>query len=117
VRNAPRHVLAILAVDDLQPAKRFHAEAVAWPLQADVPAYAEVALPAATRLGLYERVPLGRNAGDDLSSAIEAGARELGPRGARPRGDGVVHFADPDGNAVLPDRALPSTCGAEATER
>jgi predicted enzyme related to lactoylglutathione lyase len=130
--NGPRHVLTILAVEDLPRAKEFYSRAFAWPQVVDVAIYAEFELPAGMRLGLYERDGFGRNAGqlpartpageitateiylhvDDLESAIErgriAGARELSPH--TPRGWGAVeaYFADPDGNDLVLARPVAS---------
>ena len=128
--TAPIHVLTILAVEDLTRAKKFYAEAFGWPLQVDTPVYAEFALPAGMRFGVYERVGFGRNTGqlpaktppgeinpteiyfhvDDLASAIErlksAGARELSPLAARSWGDDAAYFADPDGNVLVVARPL-----------
>lgn len=130
------HVLTILAVEDLDRAKRFYREAFDWTRTVDVPVYAEFTLPGGMRLGLYEREGFGRNTNqvparipagaigptelyfhvDDLPGAIarmrRAGARELSPLAARDWGDEAAYFADPDGNVVV--LARPITSGSAA---
>lgn len=130
--TAARHVLTILAVEDLPRAKAFYATAFGWPQAVDVPVYAEFQLPAGMRLGLYERVGFGRNTGqlpaqtptgeisatelylyvDDLVPSIErlksAGARELSAPATRAWGDTAAYFADPDGNVLVVARPASS---------
>ena len=120
-----RHVLTILAVQDLQSATRFYREAFGWPEPVSVPVYVEFNLPDGMRLGLYERNGFGRNTGqvpsrvapgelaatelyfhtDDIARAIEriraAGARELSALARRDWGDEAAYFADPDGNVIV----------------
>jgi predicted enzyme related to lactoylglutathione lyase len=120
-----RHVLTILAVDDVARATAFYRDAFAWPQVVAVPVYAELAVPGGMRLGLYARDGFARNTGrppgrvpadhvtatelylhvDDLDAAIArlraAGAVELGPRARRDWGDDAAYFADPDGNVVV----------------
>jgi predicted enzyme related to lactoylglutathione lyase len=120
-----RHVLTILAVDDVARASAFYRAAFGWAQLVDVPVYAELAVPGGMRLGLYERAGFGRNTGqvperipsgalaptelyfhcDDLAGAIArleaAGARLLSPRALRPWGDEAAYFADPDGNVLV----------------
>ncbi|MBI3205356.1 MAG: VOC family protein [Myxococcales bacterium] len=120
-----RHALTILAVSDLERAKRFYAEAFGWPRTVEVPVYVEHELPGGMRLGLYERVAFGSNTGqvpariadgalaptelyfyaDDVPAAIArlsaAGARELSALSLRPWGDRAAYFADPDGNVLV----------------
>ena len=125
-----RHVLTILAVADLERAKRFYAAAFGWPASVETPVYVELALPAGMRLGLYERNGFGKNTGqtpvrvpegelgptelyfypDDLVLALErvraAGARPLSALATRPWGDEVAYFADPEGNVLALARPL-----------
>ena len=125
-----RHVLTILAVDDLRKAVDFYVRGFAWRQLVDVPVYAEFLLPGGMRLGLYDRRGFARNTGeppflppagalgptelyfhaDDLDAAIErmrgAGARELSPRAPRDWGDEAAYFADPDGNVIVLARPL-----------
>ncbi len=120
-----RHVLTILAVEDLPRAIDFYRRAFGWEQVVDVPVYAEFALPGGMGLGLYERHGFGRNTGqvpsrvapgeiapaeiyfqtDELASAIArvvaAGARELSPLAVRDWGDEAAYFADPDGNVLV----------------
>jgi predicted enzyme related to lactoylglutathione lyase len=120
-----RHVLTILAVTDLERAKRFYAEAFGWSRSVEVPVYVEHELPGGMRLGLYERGGFAKNTGqlpveapapaitatelylhvDDPAAAAErltaAGARLLSPLAERPWGDDAAYFADPDGNVLV----------------
>jgi len=128
-----RHVLTILAVENLERAARFYAGAFGWRQVVDAPVYAELELPGGLRLGLYEREAFGRNTGrvpartppgelaptelyfhvDDLADAIarleRAGARPLSARAPRDWGDEAAYFADPDGNVVVVARPLPAS--------
>lgn len=123
-----RHVLTILAVDDLARAARFYREALGWEQTVDTPVYVELA--DGMRLGLYLRDGFARNTGltpqgrpahgttatelylhvDDVAEAGErlriAGAMELSPAAARPWGDEAAYFADPEGNVVVVARPL-----------
>ena len=123
-----RHVLTILAVDDLPRATRFYRAALGWEQTVDTPAYVELA--GGMRLGLYLRDSFARNTGvppqsrpvqgttsteiylhvDDVAEAAErlrvAGAVELSPVAARPWGDEAAYFADPAGNVVVVARPL-----------
>lgn len=125
-----KHVLTILAVEDLARAKAFYRKGFDWSLVVDVPVYAEFALPGGMRLGVYERHGFGRNTGkvpariasedlapfelyfhvDDIEPAIQrlkkAGARELSPRQPRDWGDEAAYFADPEGNVIVLARPL-----------
>jgi len=120
-----RHALTILAVSDLERAKRFYAAAFGWPRTVEVPVYVEHELPGGMRLGLYERTAFGANTGqvpapiaagalaptelyfyaDDVPAAmarlVAAGARELSPLSLRPWGDHAAYFADPEGNVLV----------------
>lgn len=125
-----RHVLTVLAVEDLAVSLAFYRAAFAWELAVDTPVYAELTLPGGQRLGLYAREGFGRNIGraparidrdaiapcelyfysDDLDAAIaamqSAGARQLSPLAARPWGDEAAYFADPGGNVLVLARPL-----------
>ena len=122
---APRHVLTILAVEDLDASTRFYQEAFGWPRLVTAPVYSEFELPGGMRLGVYERNGFGRNTGqvpsridrgrlaptelyfhtDDVEQAIArmrtAGARELSALAPREWGDEAAYFADPDGNVIV----------------
>ena len=128
-----RHVLTILAVEDLVRAVTFYRGAFGWDQPVDVPVYAEFTLPGGMRLGLYERQGFGRNTGqvparipggeiaptelyfhvEDLQAAIDrltgAGARCLSPLAARDWGDDAAYFRDPDGNVLVVARPLNRT--------
>lgn len=125
-----RHVLTILAVDDLAAAAAFYRRAFDWRVAVEVPVYVEYILPGGLRLGLYERQSFGKNTGQvpaavaagELTSTelylyppalpqalmrLElAGARELSPLAVRAWGDEVAYFADPAGNVL----AIASPC-------
>jgi 3-methyladenine DNA glycosylase AlkD/predicted enzyme related to lactoylglutathione lyase len=120
-----RHVLTILAVEDLPRAVAFYGAAFGWPQVEAAPVYAEFALPGGLRLGVYQREAFGRNTGqeparlapdelaptelyfhvDDLEEAIRrlqaAGARTLSARAVRAWGDEAAYLADPDGNVLV----------------
>jgi catechol 2,3-dioxygenase-like lactoylglutathione lyase family enzyme len=136
-----RHVLTILAVDDLPRAVGFYVQGFGWEKVVNVPVYVEFALPGGMRLGLYQREGFGRNTGkipahvpagelapteiyfhvDDIGSAIDrlrrAGARELSPLSRRDWGDEAAYFADPDGNVVVLARSLPEEGGDQSPSR
>ena len=119
-----RHVLTILAVENVARAAAFYRQAFGFRQTVDVPVYAELAMPSGMRLGLYEREGFGRNTGqvplraalgelhaaelyfqtDDLAALVDAlgaaGARELSARRLRDWGDEVAYFADPDGHVI-----------------
>ncbi len=65
---APRLVLAILAVKDLPRMRTFYREAFGWPLQVDVPVYAELSMPGGMRLGLYDQAAFPGNTGLPVAS-------------------------------------------------
>jgi predicted enzyme related to lactoylglutathione lyase len=118
----PRLSLVIIAVDDRARSVAFYQLAFGWPLAVDAPTYAELALPAGMRLGIYDRQGFGKNIGevprpahgvtgtelylhvDDLDAAnarvLRAGARVLDPARPRDWGETVAYFADPDGNVI-----------------
>lgn len=126
-----RHVLTILAVENLPRAAAFYAGGFGWRQAVDAPVYAEFELPGGMRLGLYERAGFGRNTGqvpvrtpagelaptelylhvDDVEAAVErlrrAGARQLRALAPRDWGDEAAYFADLDGNVVVLARPLP----------
>jgi predicted enzyme related to lactoylglutathione lyase len=123
--RAPRHVLTILAVADLDRAVDFYREAFGWTAQVETAVYVELALPDGRRFGLYERKAFARNTGkvpapvapgditgteiylhcDDLEAAISrleaVGARKLSGRAPRDWGDEAAYYADPDGNVLV----------------
>jgi catechol 2,3-dioxygenase-like lactoylglutathione lyase family enzyme len=125
-----RHVLTILAVDDLGRAVEFYTRGFGWERPVETPAYAEFALPGGMRLGLYDRQGFARNTGEppsrpppgaltstelyfhteDLEAAIDrlraAGARELSRLTPRDWGDEAAYLADPDGNVIVLARPL-----------
>lgn len=128
-----KHVLTILAVEDLARSVAFYREAFGWQLLVDVPVYAEFAVPNGMRLGLYDREGFARNTGylpartaagaisstelylysDELESGIARlqalGTRLLSPLAPREWGDEAAYFADPDGNVIVLARPLPTT--------
>jgi len=123
--SAPRHILTILAVGDLDRSKAFYRRAFGWPLRVEVPVYAEFALPDGRGLGLYAKEGFAKNVGqvptlatperigptelyfhvDDLDAAtrrlVAAGARLLSGRAPRDWGDEAAYYADPDGNVLV----------------
>jgi catechol 2,3-dioxygenase-like lactoylglutathione lyase family enzyme len=125
-----RHILTILAVEDLGRAVRFYELAFGWPRVVDVPTYVEMEFPGGARIGLYDRQGFGRNIGrapprvpagelapaelyffvDDMDVALDrlrtAGARELSPLAPRDWGHEVAYVADPDGFVLALARPL-----------
>lgn len=125
-----RHVLTILAVDDLERAERFYAGTFDWPVTVSAPVYRELSLPGGQRLGVYRREGFERNTGTtaqprprtgttstelylhvgDLPATCarlhQSGARCLSPSAPRDWGDEAAYFADPDGNVVVVARPL-----------
>lgn len=125
-----RHVLTILAVEDLARATAFYRGAFGFAQAVAAPVYSELQLPGGMRLGLYLREGYARNTGvapalpppgaiaptelyfhvDDLEAACsrlrDAGARELSPRSPRDWGDEAAYYADPDGNVLVVARPL-----------
>jgi catechol 2,3-dioxygenase-like lactoylglutathione lyase family enzyme len=119
-----RHVLTILAVEDVPRARGLYDAAFGWPTDVDLPVYVEYVLPGDQRIGLYARRGFARNTGvvpvatptgaiaptelylrvDDLEEAAgrlaAAGARLLSPAAPRDWGDTVAYFADLDGNVL-----------------
>lgn len=120
-----RHVLTILAVENVRETVDFYRAAFGWEISVDTPVYVELSIPGGQRLGIYEREGFARNIGraparlaageiaptelyfhtEDLLPAIErlrrAGARELSPLAPRPWGDEAAYFADPAGNVLV----------------
>jgi len=118
-----RHVLTVLAFDDL-PRAAFYRAAFGWAVAVEAPVYVELALPGGMRLGLYQREAFGRSTGQapvavppgalstaelylqagDLEAAVAglevAGARCLSPAAVRDWGDEVAYFADPEGHVL-----------------
>ena len=120
-----RHILTILAVEDLARSVAFYRTAFGWPTHVDVPVYVELTLPDGNGLGLYVKEAFARNVHqvptlataekiggtelyfrvDDLDAAIgqleAAGATCLSPRAPRDWGDEAAYYADPDGNVLV----------------
>jgi len=127
-----RHVLTILAVEDLDASSAFYQAAFGWPRAVETPVYVELALPGEQRVGLYQREGFGKNAGalpvrtppgelaptelyfhtENVEAAIarleDAGARPLSPLAPRDWGDEAAYFADPSGNVLVVARPLQS---------
>jgi len=123
-RMTARHVLTILAVENLERSVLFYTSAFGWPAAVETPVYVELALPNAMRFGLYQREGFAKNPGqaplpvppgqitptevylqvDELAEACErvraSGGRLLSPASPRPWGDEVAYFADPDGHLL-----------------
>lgn len=129
-----RHILTILAVENVAHARGLYDAAFGWPTDVDIPVYVEYVLPGDQRIGLYAREGFARNTGlvpvatppgaiapaelylrvDDLPEAARrltaAGARPLSAAAPRDWGDTVAYFADLDGNVLA--IAQPGTAGA-----
>ena len=110
--------IIILAVDDLPRAAEFYKRGLGFRPVVETPAYVEFA----EGVGVYQRDGFGVNVVErpaaavglastelyfrvaelDRASAalIAAGAHPLSPASARPWGETVAYFADPDGNVV-----------------
>ena len=119
-----RHVLLVLACDDVARLKEFYVGAFGWRAVVDLPVYVELDVPTGLRLGLYVRPGFAHNTGeppapppargttaselylrvDDVPAAlarlVAAGGRLLSPVGPRPWGDEAGYVADPEGNVV-----------------
>jgi catechol 2,3-dioxygenase-like lactoylglutathione lyase family enzyme len=126
----PKHVLTIIAVENLASAVAFYTKVLGWRRSVDVPVYAELEGPGGMRLGLYDRKGFGRNIGrppariahgdiaptelyfhvDDLEAAMgrmkDVAAEVLSPLAPREWGDEAAYFADPDGNVIVLARPL-----------
>ena len=122
----------VLAVEDVERAKRFYDDAFGWKPHLEWPdRYAELVLSDDDRLGLYVRDGFAASAGiepeaigaqysgaevyvqvEDLDGAIErlgaAGGTPLSERRTREWGQEAAYFADPDGNVVAVARRLES---------
>ncbi|MHC4958639.1 MAG: VOC family protein [Planctomycetota bacterium] len=70
---APRHILTILAVSDLERSVAFYRAAFGWPARVEVPVYVEFALPDGRGFGVYEREAFARNT-NEHPAAPPAGA-------------------------------------------
>lgn len=125
-----RHILTILAVEDLERSVAFYGTAFGWPARVEVPVYVELELPDGRGLGLYVKEAFAVNVGqvptlaeptriggtelyfhvDDLDDAIErlaaAGAHCLSERAPRDWGDEAAYYADPDGNVLVVARSM-----------
>lgn len=124
-----RHVLTILAVDDVPRAAAFYAGVFGWMRTVEAGVYVEMEVPGGMRFGVYERHAFAANTGcvpaavgegalvsaelylavDDLDGAVQralsAGAALLSPAAARPWGDTVAYLRDPDGVVLALARA------------
>ena len=127
-----RHVLVVLAVDDVARSKDFYVSAFGWRLVVDLPVYVEMEVPTGLRVGLYARAGFAGNTGeppasrptagtttcelylrvDDPAAALArirvCGGRVLSEVAPRPWGDEAGYAADPDGNVVAVSRPLSS---------
>lgn len=123
-----RHVLLVLACDDVARAKAFYVSVFGWRATVDLPVYVELDVPTGLRVGLYARPGFARNTGeppaarpaegttacelylrvDDVEAAlarlVAAGGRLLSAAALRPWGDLAGYVADPDGNVVAVSR-------------
>lgn len=123
-----RHVLTILAVEDVARARRFYDALLGWEAAVAVPVYVELRHPGGMRLGLYERRGFARNTGrpavecgEDrthaaelylacadpaaaITRALAAGGELLSPLAPRDWGDDVGYLRDPDGHVVAISR-------------
>lgn len=123
-----RHVLLVLACDDVARLKAFYVGVFGWRATVDLPVYVELEVPTGLRVGLYAREGFARNTGeapaprptsgttaselylrvDDVPEALDrlvaAGGRLLSPVEARPWGDDAGYVADPEGNVVAVSR-------------
>ena len=121
----PRHILTILAVENLERSTKFYEEAFGWPVRINVPVLVEFELPDGRGLAVYQRKAFARNTGvepfqvpdgaitgteiylhcRDLDAAIarlkRAGGRLLSDKALRPWGDDAAYFSDPDGNVIV----------------
>lgn len=68
-----RHVLTVLAFDDLPRAGAFHRGDFGWAVAVEAPVYVEFTMPGGLRLGLYQREAFGWNTGK-VPVAVPAGA-------------------------------------------
>ncbi len=131
--TGPRHLLTILAVEDIERSVRFYRGVFGWSARVEVPVYVEFEFPSGCGLGVYQRDAFAKNPGhqpaaipkgaisateiylyqEDLDAAIAkleaAGARKLSDRAPRPWGDEAAYYADPDGNVVVVARPLPAS--------
>ncbi len=127
---AVRHVLLVLAVQDVARAKAFYAGCFAWRIVVDLPVYVEMEVPTGLRVGLYARATFAANTGEEpaappargttacelylrvddppaaLARLVAQGGRLLAPVGPRPWGDEAGYAADPDGNVVAVSRPV-----------
>jgi predicted enzyme related to lactoylglutathione lyase len=123
-----RHVLIVLACDDVVRAKTFYVSVFGWDVIVDLPVYVELAVPTGLRVGLYARTEFERNTRessaprppkgttacelylrvDDVGAAyarcLAAGGRSLSAPAPRTWGDEAGYVADPDGNVVAVSR-------------
>jgi catechol 2,3-dioxygenase-like lactoylglutathione lyase family enzyme len=125
-----RHVLVVLACDDVARSKAFYEAVFGWRVIVDLAVYVELEVPTGLRVGLYARTGFASNTGeapagrpptgttacelylrvDDPEAALErlaaAGARLLSRVAPRVWGDEAGYAADLDGNVVAVSRPL-----------
>jgi uncharacterized protein len=123
-----RHVLLVLACDDVARSKAFYGDVFGWRVVVDLPVYVEMEVPTGLRVGLYTREEFSRNTGEPsaptptrgttaselylrvgdvdaaLARLVASGARLLSPAQRRNWGDVAGYVADPDGNVVAVSR-------------
>ena len=123
--KAPRHILTILAVADLEKSSEFYRQAFGWKNPVKAPVYTEFELPGGQKLGLYQRENFAHNTNkmpesvakgsitsteiylhvEDLKEAIKkieaAGAIKLSELADRDWGDKAAYYADLDGNVLV----------------
>ena len=119
-----RHVLRVLACDDVVRLRDFYVAVFGWRVTVDLPVYVELDVPTGLRVGLYVREGFARNTHaspaprpseattaselylrvDDVPAAlarlVAAGGRLLSPTGPRPWGDEAAYVSDPEGKVV-----------------
>jgi hypothetical protein len=98
---AARHVLTILAVEDLGRSVDFYRRAFDWEPAVTAPVYVELALPGGMRLGLYERTAFARTTGQ-VPERVPVGG--LAPTELYLHE--AAYVADPDGNVVVVARPV-----------
>lgn len=134
---APRRLLTILAVEDVERSACFYRGVFGWPARVEVSAYVEFELPGGCGLGVYQREAFSENTGqrpavtpagaisateiylqhenlEECIARLEAhGAKKLSERADRLWGDEAAYYADPDGNVVVVAAPLSGAGGTE----
>ena len=125
-----RHVLIVLACEDVARAKAFYVGAFGWTVKVDLDVYVEMEVPTGLRVGLYDPALYAGNTGepvaprpargttacelylrvDDpeaaLARVVANGGRLLAPVARRRWGDDAGYAADPEGNVVAVARPV-----------